>query len=89
MSHQERSAEVVAKREALQEMLQGAGWQYFLAYARQEWKNEGFRNRMGTALASRDPLDPQVVYKTALEIERLLEWPKTTVLTLKGSTDDE
>ncbi len=89
MSHQDRSAELVAKREALEELRSSAGWKYFLAHVAKEWRNEGFRARMGTALASRDHVDPQVVYKTALEVERLIKWPDDEVVKLKGHPDNE
>jgi hypothetical protein len=80
----ESRADVVSKREALEEMLALPGWQYFLQYAWQEWRGAGYVARMGTALATKDPIDPQVVHRTALEMARLLEWPASQVRDLKG-----
>ena len=86
MSHRQVSSDIVRKREALEELLQSDGWQYFVAYVRNEWQGVVYAQRIGTALAneSKDPHGPHVVHRTSQELVRLLDWPKNAVVELKG-----
>lgn len=84
-----KTHEIVAKREALEELVRTEGWQYFVAHTLNEWKGEGYVARMGTALAADDRIHPQVVHRTAMEMVRLLEWPNEQIRELKGVPGDE
>ena len=84
----ESSADVVRRREALEELLTLPGWQYFKAHVLKEWQGIGYQSRMGAALASKDPIAPSAVHQTALEMVRLLDWPANQVHELKGVVDE-
>ena len=80
--------DIVREREDYEELLSTAGWRRFVRRATEEWKGDGFFSRVGTALKSTDPTDAKVVYKTALEIERLMNYPTDRVRELKGIVED-
>lgn len=84
----DRVADVVQKREALEDLLTSEGWQYLLSHVAHEWEGSGYKARMRQAL-SNDITDAKVVDRTAQEIFRLLQWPSDQVRDLKGSVGDE
>ena len=83
-----KTADVVSKREALEELLQTPGWELFRQYIHSECRGIGYANQMGTALTTKDPIEPHVVHRTALKVLRLLEWPANQVRELKGVSDE-
>lgn len=86
MSHPANSAEeVIRRREAFEELIRTDGWQLFVSHVLYEWEGRGYQTRMGTALATKDLIEPQAVHKAAMEIVRLLQWPVDQVRELKGS----
>ena len=82
------SNQVVREREALEELLKTEGWQVFLRHCTDEWKGDGFFQQIGISLRSNNAVDPAVVHRTALAVERLLQWPVNRLNELQGVTDE-
>ena len=83
-----RSADLTKIREDLEELLGTRGWEIFKAHVLNEYRGAGYVARMGTALATKDTVEPQVVHRTALEMVRLLDWPTNKVRDLKGVVEE-
>ena len=81
------SAELAREREALEEMLRSEGWIVFVRRVQQEWRGDGYFSRMGLALKDPDPLSAKVVHATSVEVERMIQWPKDRVASLKGKIE--
>ena len=81
------SEQLTHEREVLEAMIRSEGWKLYVQRVANEWKGDGYFARQGQALASGDPVAPIVVHRTALEIERVLQWPFERVRRLHGNTD--
>lgn len=85
MPPQHHSKELVAEREALEEMLRSEGWAIFSKRVYSEFSvGPGYYARMGKALAGDDPIEPKVVHKVCSEVQNMLQWPINRVKALKG-----
>ncbi len=73
-------------RECLQELVETKGWRVFLNHVEQEWRGTGFFDRMNAAIAANK--DPLVVMRTAIEVRAAVQWPRETILELKGEVDE-
>ena len=79
------------RREALEELVQCAGWQLFVQHVVQAWAGEGYRTKMSTAFSTNQPNEPAIVHHTADNILRLLRWPQEQLASLKkqkGAVDE-
>lgn len=81
MDNEQRNDE----RENLEALIASPGWAIFQRRVIAEWRGEGYFARMGTAVATDDPLGAKIVHGVSLEIERMLKWPaaRITALTTK------
>lgn len=83
-----RSEDIIKEREALQELVQTAGWRMFVAKATREYQGAGYHQKMGTALTdNNDNLKARVVHQTALEMMRLMQWPSDRLRELTGDKE--
>lgn len=88
MLQQSRSnSDLAHEREILEELLKSEGWHTFVRHCEEEWGGGGFFARVGAALNTEDPVAVKVVHRTALEIGRTLQWPKSRVFELKGHVE--
>lgn len=81
------SVELSHEREVLEELLRSEGWKIFVRRVADEWRGDGYFARMGTAVASPDPMVAKVVHAVSLEVERVIQWPKTRVEHLGGKVE--
>lgn len=79
--------ELVHEREALEELIQSDGWRYFKNRTMEETSGKGYVARMQTALTSSDIVAAQVVHRTMLEVQRMLQWVPNRINELHG--DDQ